>query len=92
MFIAKAHPHAGGALQTLGLSGHSLTLRTWAQKGGKVRSNHMAAVGAEEEILTPGHQFELVAFMVVGTSFGLHGPWGLKSPDIVTAEYRGECD
>ena len=52
----------------------------------------MAAVGADEVVLTPGHRFELVAFKAVGTSFGLHGTWGLKSPDIVTAEYRGECD
>jgi len=42
----------------------------------------MAAVGAEEEILTPRHRFELVAFKAIGTSFGLHGPWGLKAPTL----------
>jgi hypothetical protein len=42
----------------------------------------MTAVGAEEEILTPGHRFELVAFKAIGTSFGLHGPRGLKSPTL----------
>ena len=49
-----------------------LTLRTGAEIGREVQSDHVAALRADEVITKPDHRLKLVPFDAVGATFSVH--------------------